>query len=225
MRGWGHLAAALALSLTGIGAAQAESGGFFKNMFGGGGGGESSGGDATPLLRGPKLQDPDEAYCPQIDVRDGGAAIQAYAGAPGDSGHLRHQITFGQMSRECGVLPGGGVRVRVGVQVRALLGPAGGAGTFDAPLTVSLKYNDKVVATHTRRVAVSIPAGAAIGQTSVVDDGLQVPADMAVGYEIEVALAGTAPKAKPKAKSAARHSRKAPAEAVASPAEPALDAQ
>ncbi|GEP11905.1 hypothetical protein [Methylobacterium gnaphalii] len=222
MRGWGQSAAVLTLLLAGIGAAQAESGSFFKNMFGGGGG-SSSGGDATPLLRGPKLQDPDEAYCPQIDVRDGGAAIQAFAGASGDSSRLRHQIIFGQMSRECAPLPDGGVRVRVGVQVRALLGPAGGPGTFQAPLTVSLKYNDKVMATHTRQVAVSVPAGAALGQTSVVEDGLQVPADMAVGYEIEVALAGSA--AKPKAKSAARRSRKAPAEAVAAPAEPAPDAQ
>lgn len=211
MRKRGQAAASLALALTGIGAAQAESGGFFKNMFGGVG--TSSGGE-MPSLSGPKLQDPDEAYCPQIDVRDGGAAMQAFAGAAGDNSRLRHQLTFGQMSRECTVRAGGAVGVRVGVQVRALLGPAGAPGTFAAPLTVSLKYNDRVVAAQTRRVAITIPAGAAQGQTSVVADELLVPADMAVGYDIEVALAGTPARPKAPARSTARRAKPAPAEAA-----------
>ncbi|GEO98559.1 hypothetical protein [Methylobacterium haplocladii] len=215
MRNWGQAAAIFALALTGIGAAQAESGSFFKNMFGGVG--TSSGGQA-PSLSGPKLQDPKEAYCPQIDVRDGAAAVQAFAGAAGDNSRLRHQLTFGQMSRECTVRAGGAVGVRVGVQIRALLGPAGAPGTFDAPLTVSLKYNDKVVASQTRRVPVAIPAGGAQGQASVVADELIVPADMAVGYDIEVALAGAPARAKPPAKSAARRAKPTPAEAAAAPA-------
>lgn len=204
-------AALLAIALAGIGGAQAESGSFFKNMFGGGGG--SSGGDA-PGLTAPRAQDPDEAYCPQIDVRDGAAAIRAFAGSADDSGHLRHQITFGQMSRECTVRAGGAVGVRVGVQLRALLGPAGAPGLFDTPLTVSLKYNDKVVASHARRVAVSVPAGAVQGQASVVEDELLVPADMAIGYDIEVALAGAPAHPKASAKSTGRHAKRPEAAAA-----------
>lgn len=216
MRRWGRAVAAVALLVTGIGAARAESGGFFKNLFSGVG--TSRGGD-VPSLSGPKLQDPNEAYCPQIDVRDGGAAMQAFAGAAGDNSRLRHQLTFGRMSRECTVRDGGAVGVRVGVEIRALLGPAGASGTFEAPLTVSLKYNDKVVATQTRRVAVQVPAGAAQGQASVVADELRVPADMAVGYDIEVALAGAPAHAKAPARSAARRTRPTAPQTTAAPAE------
>jgi hypothetical protein len=226
MRIWGQTAAAIVISIAGIHAVQAESGSFFKNLLGGGGGSSDGGGDATVILSGPKLQDPDSAYCPQIDVGEGGAAIQAYAGAAGDGSHLRHQITFGRMSRECTPRPGGAVGVRVGVEVRALLGPAGSPGTYDAPLTISLKYNDQVVASRSRRVAIAIPAGAAQGQTAVVEDEMIVPADKAVGYDIQIALGGGSAKPKGHAKSAARRGRKAaPAEATATPGMPTFEGQ
>ncbi|MBB5765400.1 hypothetical protein ABEV34_12080 [Methylorubrum rhodesianum] len=184
------------------GAARAEPGGFFKNMFGGSEGGAS--------VAAPRAQDPDDVYCPPVFVPDGGAAIQAFAGAAGDNRRLRHQIVFSRLSRECKARPDGSVAVRVGVELRALLGPAGTAGRFEAPVTIAVKYNEQPVMARTHRVAVAVPAGAVQGEATVIENDLSVPADKAMGYDIEVTLAGAATRAK----SAVRRRKPAPAAAA-----------
>lgn len=185
------------LALAGADGARAESGGFFKNLFGGGGGGDSGGGGS---LMAPRAQDPNDVYCPQIFVPDGGAAIQAFAGGAGDRSRLRHQIVFARMSRECKVRADGGVAVRVGVELRALLGPSGAPGRFDAPVTFAIKYNEKPVMARTHRVAVPVPAGSAQGEATVIENDLTVPADKAIGYDIEVSLGAQAARPKPAAR-------------------------
>ncbi|MEH3117538.1 MAG: hypothetical protein PGN25_08045 [Methylorubrum populi] len=182
--------------------ARAESGSFFKNMFGGGEGGASS-------VTAPRAQDPDDAYCPPVFVPDGGAAVQAFAGTAGDNTRLRHQIVFSRLSRECKARPDGSVAVRVGVELRALLGPAGAAGRFDAPVTVTIKSNEQTVMTRSHRVAVTVPVGAAQGEATMIENDLGVPADKATDYDIEVSLVGAAGRAKP----AARRRKPAPAAA------------
>ncbi len=182
------------LALAFPGSARAESGSFFKNMFGGGEGG-------TPSIAAPQAQDPDNAYCPPVFVPDGGAAVQAFAGAAGDKTRLRHQIVFGRLSRECKARADGSVAVRVGVELRALLGPSGAPGRFEVPVTIAVKYNEQPVMARTHRVAVVVPAGAAQGEATLIENDLSVPADKAVGYDIEVSLgAGAVGRAKPVAK-------------------------
>lgn len=190
-----RLAACLGLALAATGAARAESGGFFKNLFGGGSG-EGGGGGGN--LMAPKAFDPDDVYCPNVFVPDGGAALQSFAGAAGDNTRLRHQIVFSRLSRECRARGDGSVSVRVGVELRAMLGPAGAPGRFEAPVTVSITYNDQPVTSRPRRVAIPIPAGTAQGEATVIENDLVVPADKAWGYDIEVTLAGR--KAKPAAR-------------------------
>ncbi|KQT53626.1 hypothetical protein ASG52_05825 [Methylobacterium sp. Leaf456] len=179
-----RLAAILGLALTG--GAQAESGGFFKNMFGGGGSGDGGGGGGNLLA--PKAFDPDDVYCPNVVVPEGGAAIQAFAGAAGDNTRLRHQIVVSRLSRECRALGDGSVSVRVGIELRAMLGPAGAPGRFEAPVTVSILYGEKPVMSRPHRVAIPIPAGTAQGEASVIENDLVVPADKAMGYDIAVTL-------------------------------------
>ena len=67
---------------------------------------------------------------------------------------------------------------------------------------------------RTHRVTVSVPAGSAQGEASLIENDLSVPADKAVGYDIEVALGGQAARGKP----AARR-RKPPAAAAAGESE------
>ncbi len=188
-----RLAAIIGLALTG--GAQAESGGVFKNLFGGGSGDGGGGGGS---LMAPKAYDPNDVYCPNVFVPDGGAAIQAFAGSAGDNTRLRHQIVVSRLSRECRARGDGSVSVRVGVELRAMLGPAGAPGRFEAPVTVSVTYGEKPVMSRPHRVAIPIPAGTAQGEASVIENDLVVPADKAWGYDIEVTLAGQ--KAKPVAR-------------------------
>lgn len=183
------------------GPASAESGGFFKDMFNGGG-------RDSPSMMAPKALDPNEAYCPPVAVSDGTAVLQSYAGAAGDRNRLRHQIVFGQLSRECTANPDGSLTVKVGAILRAMLGPAGAPGRFETPLTFAIKYNEKTITSRTRRLAVTIPSGAAQGTASAVEDGLIVPAGMALGYDIEVALAGAPGRSKPQARTTSKRGAK-----------------
>ena len=171
-------------TVAGVGAAQAESGSFFKNLIGGGGGG--------PAIVAPRAYDPTEAYCPPVGVADGAATVQSFAGAAGDGARLRHQIVFGRLSRECAVRADGAVTVKVGAELRAMLGPAGSSGAFSAPVTVAVKYQGRVLDARGRRVAVGVPAGTAQGTATVIEEGLIVPADKSLGYEIEIGLAALA---------------------------------
>lgn len=180
--------------------ARAESGGFFKDMF--------SGSGSSPSLMAPKAFDPNDAYCPPVAVSDGAAVLQSFAGAAGDRNRLRHQIVFGQISRECTTNPDGSLTVKVGAILRVLLGPAGAAGRFEAPLTFAIKFNEKTVTARSRRVAVTVPSGSAQGTASAIEDGLIVPADMALGFEIEIGLSGQPARSRPQARAASKRDAK-----------------
>ncbi|HEX8168339.1 MAG TPA: hypothetical protein VF601_21445 [Beijerinckiaceae bacterium] len=129
-----------------------------------------------------------DVYCPTVGIIEGGAALRAYTGGKvGEPSALRHQIAIGQLARECAEQPDGSILVRVGVEGRALLGPAGQAGRFDAPVTFVLKRGDRILATRTQRISVAVPAGDTQGSFVTVQDGLVVPAGVGE-YEIDVGL-------------------------------------
>lgn len=135
----------------------------------------------------------DEAYCPPVDVLDGGAALRALGGSGQGSaeGSVRHQISLGKFARECTSRPDGSVLVKVGVEGRILLGAGGGSGgRFDVPLRVVVKRGETTVASRSRRIAATIPAGDTQGTFTAVEEGLVVPPAYAKDYEILVGLGG-----------------------------------
>lgn len=184
----GRLAGAMLLTLPACGAARAESGSLFKNLF-------SGGSDGSPAITAPRAYDPEEAYCPAVTVNEG-AVVRAFAGAAGDNTRLRHQIVFGQISRECTAQANGSIRVKVGVELRAMLGPAGSPGRFDAPLSIALAYGGAVLSARSRRVGVVVPAGTAQGRAAVIEADMIVPAGKTIGYDITVSLGGRVPAAR-----------------------------
>ena len=150
--------------------------GFFKNMFGP---------SAPPAAGLP----PDEIPCPQVDVAEGGAAVSAFGGGKvGQQNALRNQITLSNFARECRLQADGSVLVKVGVQGRALLGPAGGAGNYSSPVHFTLHVGERIIANRVQQVTVKIPAGETQGSFTVVQDGLVVPKQDASEFEIEVGL-------------------------------------
>lgn len=178
------LAALAALALAGPATAQEEEGNVFTNLF-------RYGGTTVPPAAAQQI---DAAYCPMVDIIDGGASIQARAGES-----LRSQVTVGAIARECAPLADGSVTVKVGVEVRALLGPSGAAGRFEAPVRILIKRNEQVVTSRARRIAVTIPSGSSQASATVVEDGIVVPVRFARDYEIEVGLGGgTPPRAAPR---------------------------
>jgi hypothetical protein len=109
---------------------------------------------------------PAEVDCPSVAVRQGAATLSiTEPGAEAGPMTTRYQVSIGQMARECAAL-GGMMTMKVGVEGRVLLGPAGGPGQIDVPIRMAVVQegpNPKTVLSKFYKLAVAIPPG----QTSV----------------------------------------------------------
>ena len=135
----------------------------------------------------PKEDEDEQLVCPEVIIADGGAAIRAQSGQ--DSSSLRHQISILNVARECTPTGNGGYRLKVGVEGRVLLGPAGGPGTYGATLTTSVTRGTTQIARRTARVGGTIASGQGGTDFSHVEDGIVVPAGRG-DVEIIVGLGG-----------------------------------
>jgi hypothetical protein len=76
--------------------------------------------------------------CPGIDYRQGAATLTVNDNKSDNSAlNLKYQASFVKTARECDV-HGENVTMRVGVQGRVVVGPAGGPGTVTVPLRYAL---------------------------------------------------------------------------------------
>lgn len=121
----------------------------------------------------PKDEDETVVVCPEVIVADGGAAIRAQSGQ--DAGGLHYQVSITNVARECTPTGKGGFRLKVGIEGRALLGPAGRPGSYGATLTTTVTRGTDVVARRTARVGATIPAGQSGADFTHVEDGINVP--------------------------------------------------
>jgi len=122
----------------------------------------------------PKDEDDNEVVCPEVIIADGAAAVRAQAGQ--DSSGQRYQISITNVARECTPTGNGGFRLKVGVEGRVLLGPAGGAGSYGATLSTIVTRGTSQVARRASRVGGTIPSGQGGVDFSHVEDGIVVPA-------------------------------------------------
>lgn len=134
--------------------------------------------------------------CPEIQVDPGNSAVRVATGE-GASG-VRYQISIGDVAREC-VRQGDRLAIRVGVETRIALGPAGAPGSYTAPLRILVRRqsDEAVLASKVYRVGGPVSANGQ-AQFSLVADPLLVPytterAD--VDYEVVMGF-GDAPASK-----------------------------
>jgi hypothetical protein len=129
---------------------------------------------------------------------------------PGALG-LRYQVTIGRTAREC-VVRGDMLTIRIGMEGRIILGPAGGPGQVDIPIRFALVQEGpepKMITTKLHRVPVVIPPGQGNLPFTHVEDDLTVPMPPAAELDNYVIYIGFDPnvpppvdekKKKPKAK-------------------------
>jgi hypothetical protein len=115
-----------------------------------------------------------EVDCPRVDIRQGASTLMSNApNADQSAMTLRYQATFGRTARECSV-QGGTLTIKVGVQGRVILGPAGGAGDTVVPVRLALVkegVDPKTVWSKLYTVPVSVPTGQLnVPFTHVVED-------------------------------------------------------
>jgi hypothetical protein len=112
--------------------------------------------------------------CPGVDVRTGAGtlAIAAKSQQP-TANDLRYQLTFTELAREC-LVQGETVRMRVGVQGRAVVGPAGAPPQISVPIryaVVQEGVQPKTIVTKFRRVPLTLsPAAGGTTFTDIEED-------------------------------------------------------
>jgi hypothetical protein len=139
----------------------------------------------------------EEFDCPRIDIRQGASTllVNASASEPNPLA-LRYQGSFVRAARECRVV-GTNVNIKIGVQGRVILGPAGGPGQVTIPLRYALiqeTMNDsKPIWSKLQIIPVTIPPQTPnVGFTHIVDD-LTVPIPSAADLENWVIYIGFDP--------------------------------
>ncbi len=136
-----------------------------------------------------------EVECPDVLVTDGQAAMRTYAGADKTSAGVKHQYSFGEMSRECRAAEGR-IDIRVGVSGYVLAGPMGGPGGFQVPVRVSVRRDSdgQMMQSKVYKIAATIPGDQAQTAFSFVSDPLTVPllrTDASQDYSIFVGFDGS----------------------------------
>lgn len=121
-----------------------------------------------------KDDDQEQLVCPEVIVADGGAAVRSQAGE--DSGGLRYQISITNVARECTPTGNGAFRLKVGVEGRVLLGPAGSPGSYGATLTTLVTRGTTTLVRRASRVGGTIPSGQGGVDFTFVEEGMVVPA-------------------------------------------------
>jgi hypothetical protein len=129
--------------------------------------------------------------CPEVDIADNGAALRV--GGP-DNPSVRYQFNIGDTARECDPAGPGQAALKIGVAGEVVIGPAGAAGTFNAPLkiTVTRQSDNTPVFSQTYRVEATTN-GVAAGAFRVVTDPISLPMptlQLADVYSITVGLEG-----------------------------------
>lgn len=153
--------------------------------------------------------------CPGVDIRTGASTLAISApGRPSSTEavdpsalELRYQGSIVRTARECSQRAGV-VSIKVGVEGRIVVGPAGGAGQLDVPIryaVVKEGTEPKTIVTRLHRVPVTVAADAGRVSFSHVADDLSFPMP-AVAGEIDsyVVYVGFDPQAEAKPRPAPR---------------------
>jgi hypothetical protein len=129
--------------------------------------------------------------CPDVTVADGGAALRV--GGPENSS-VRYQFNIEDTARQCDPAGAGQAGVKIGVSGQVVMGPAGQAGTFSAPvkITVTRLTDNTSVFSQTYR-AEATTDGVRAGQFRIVTDPVNLPMptlQLADLYSITVGFEG-----------------------------------
>lgn len=117
--------------------------------------------------------------CPRMDIRAGASTLLVNVpNADQQAMGLKYQGSFVRAARECRV-QGRNVNIKVGVQGRIIVGPAGGPGELTVPLRYALVKEligqSSVIWTKLYTVPVTIPGNEANVTFTHVQDDLTVP--------------------------------------------------
>jgi hypothetical protein len=146
---------------------------------------------AVQFKQPPKKPRPaDLIQCPEIVVLEGTSADRVYTAGSQANDALRYQFSVLDVARDCRV-DGNQISMKVGVDGKILLGPAGSPGSFTAPIRVVIvrEVDQSPVFSKLYHIPTAVPAGEIQGIFTLVTEPLNVPYtnEYAVhGYTVKV---------------------------------------
>ena len=137
-----------------------------------------------------------DTECPYIEIRQGASTLTIGGGGDNAAMSLKYQGTFVRAARQCSVASGQ-MTMRVGVEGRIILGPAGGPGQLDVPLRIAVVDQSpagiKPIVTKLIHIPVAIQSATDNPTFAHVEDGLTFPLPSAVALERYIVYIGFDP--------------------------------
>jgi hypothetical protein len=153
--------------------------------------------------QGPRPTDP--VKCPEIFVLEGTSADRVFkTGSEGSNDALLHQFSINEVARDCQV-DNSQIAMKIGVQGKVLMGPAGAPGSFSVPIrVVVVRVTDQSpVISKLYHTQATIASGQTQGDFTLVTEPLSVPYTNAVhDYTIKVGFDSAVENSKKKAAAA-----------------------
>jgi hypothetical protein len=138
---------------------------------------------------GPKALD----SCPNVDLRQGAGTLTINNNPKDPSAmQLRYQVAVTQTARECSNVSGNLI-MRVGVQGRLVIGPAGTPGSIELPLRYAVVQEGpepKTLYTKLYRVPVSIADGQSSVAFTHIEEAISLPMPSAAVFDSYVIYVG-----------------------------------
>jgi len=138
-----------------------------------------------------------ELTCPVVSIRPGAGTYAVGAGGkPGVGNDLAYQATITRTARSCDLV-NGQVSIKIGIQGRVIVGPAGAPETVEVPLRVAVVQegvNPKPIATKVFTTSVSM-GGQTNVEYSLVGEDFSYPAPSAAANDSYVFYIGFDPQA------------------------------
>lgn len=121
-----------------------------------------------------------DVECPGIQVRNGASTLMI-GNRPGEGEpsalDLKYQVTIVRTARECRV-SAGVMTMKVGIEGRAITGPAGGPGTVDVPLRIAVVQegiNPKTIVSKFGREQVTLASAVDRATFTHIDPEISFP--------------------------------------------------
>jgi hypothetical protein len=119
-----------------------------------------------------------DVNCPPVEIRRGASTLTIGPTGNKSAMTLKYQGTFARAARECAVVDGN-LTMKIGVEGRLIVGPAGGPGQVDVPLRIAIVMETpsgmRPIATKFIIVPVAIGAGVGNSAFTHVEDALTFP--------------------------------------------------
>lgn len=223
-QGFPAVAAALLLALSAAGCSSVSSmlpssmvPSGMSSTSSGSGGAQASAGAAPGVAAAPgaAIADANDFECPDVNVRTGTSTLTV-AGRGGNKPdspmELKYQGSIVNTARECRYAAGI-VTMKVGIEGRIVVGPAGGPGQVDVPLRIAVVHEGpqpKVVLSKLARLSVAVTENTAGATFTHIDPEVSFPMPrpagdidsyvVYVGYDQQAIEEAKKPKAKAKAR-------------------------